>query len=92
MADIFKYVVVKEVLKDPMYGKTKKLTGYMDDKDEAIRIAKSKHDKDVYVLEKQYASKENLERDFPLYTHMAWNVYIDDRITKGGKPESEGIE
>lgn len=76
--DIYKYIVVKEVVKDPMYGRTRKLTGYLDDKQEAIRIAKSKNDDDVYVLEKQYTSKANLERDFPLYTNMAWNVWIGE--------------
>ena len=79
MSDIFKYVVVKEIDHNPMYGKTRKLTGYMDNKEEAIQIAKSKHDDYVYVLEKQYTNKANLERDFPLYTNMAWNVWIGEQ-------------
>lgn len=79
MADIYKYVVVKKIDHNPMYGRTRKLTGYLDDKQEAIQIAKSKNDEDVYVLEKQYTCQANVDRDFPLYTNMAWNVYIGEQ-------------
>lgn len=79
MADIYKYVVVKEIDHDPMYGRIRKLTGYLDDKQEAIRIAKSKNDEYVYALEKQYTCQANVDRDFPLYTNIVWNVWTGEQ-------------
>lgn len=79
--DIFRYEVRREVIHDPMYGKTKLVRDFKDDKDGAIAYARTdgyrRYGNDVFVVEKQYTSVQNLARDFALYTRMVWNPWID---------------
>ena len=76
--DLVRFQVYKEVEKDPIYGKSKALTGLLELYDEAVEIAASYNDIDVYVVARTYTCKRNLERDFALSTEWVWSPYYSE--------------
>lgn len=83
---IFRYEVRIETVKNPMYGKSRRIGSAYESLEEAIENAKryaiSKRTDDVYVVAKRYASQRNLERDFCMDTRMEWNSWISDDYPK----------
>lgn len=76
---IFRYKVKLDDC-HPMYGTTKLLKDFGADKDSAIKWAKqyakttNLKSWNVVVVEYEYTSEKNLQRDFSLYSFPVWSA------------------
>ena len=77
---IYLYAVKQDVSESPMYGKSRLFGKYYEDCEKAVEAAKNLSMKytNMYVEERQYASRRNVERDFTLCCHIVWASWLMD--------------